>query len=177
MPAPPIETDRLVLRPYHPDDTDALHALFTHPAVRKYLLDDQIVPRAWVIEEIKKTRQSFVTQGFGQYAVHLKTKPNLIGFTGFRSFFDPPQVQLLYGLHPDYWGRGLATEMAQAMIRHGFEKVGFKEIIAATDPPNLASIEVMKKAGLHFWKEDFHDDMPTIHYRLQRAEWSPPPAQ
>ena len=46
----------------------------------------------------------------------------LVGFVGFRPFFDPPELQLLYGLLPAYWGRGLATEPAGAPMRYVLEE-------------------------------------------------------
>jgi ribosomal-protein-alanine N-acetyltransferase len=50
-----------------------------------------------------------------------REEDTLIGFCGFWFFYDPPELQLLYGIAPDRWGKGLAAEIARAMIRYGFE--------------------------------------------------------
>ena len=52
----------------------------------------------------------------------------------------PPQLELLYGIAPEHWNKGLATEAANAIIRHGFDTLGFERIEASTDAPNAASV-------------------------------------
>ncbi|MCG8606895.1 GNAT family N-acetyltransferase [bacterium] len=74
----------------------------------------------------------------------------MIGFTGYRHFYDPPELQLLYGLLPEHFGKGYATHFARIMIRYGFETLGFGAIVACADNPNTASIRVMEKAGMQF---------------------------
>lgn len=51
-------------------------------------------------------------------------------------------------LYPEYWGRGYATEMCVALLRHGFVTVGLPRIVAITDPDNAGSQHVLRKAGL-----------------------------
>ncbi|WPB80533.1 GNAT family N-acetyltransferase [Archangium violaceum] len=59
----------------------------------------------------------------------MKEEPGtFIGFTGLGRIDEGEEVEVLYGLFPDYWGRGLATEATEAMLRFGFEQQGLKEI-------------------------------------------------
>lgn len=58
--------------------------------------------------------------------------------------------EIAYVLHPDYWGRGIATEAAQLLLRFGFETLGLHRICATCDPRNVASSRVMEKAGLRY---------------------------
>jgi ribosomal-protein-alanine N-acetyltransferase len=78
----------------------------------------------------------------------------LIGFCGFWHFHEPPELELLYGIAPDHWHKGLATEAANAMIRYGFDVLRFERIVASTDAANTASVRVMERAGLRFWKRE-----------------------
>ncbi len=166
-----IETDRLLLRPYAPEDVDTLHRLWTTPEVRRYLLDDQIVARDFVVHEIEETRALFQKEGYGQYALWLKEKKALIGFCGYRFFFDPPERHLIYGLAPSYWHQGFATEAARAVIRHSFEDLDFDEIIAAADAPNTASLGVMERAGMAYHKRVLLDGLDTIYYIITQEMW------
>ncbi len=166
-----IETASLRLRPYQREDLDALHAFFTQQEVRRYLLDDEIVSRQWVAEEISGSIASFDRYGFGQWAVFLDPAAPLIGFCGYRFFHQPPERQLLYGIAPEHWGRGLATEAARAMIRFAFEHLDFESVVASTDAPNTASVRVMEKAGLSFEKRLMIDGLDTIYYSLPRSEF------
>jgi ribosomal-protein-alanine N-acetyltransferase len=168
-----IETERLVLRPFAPRDAEALHALWTDPAVRRYLFDDEIIPRSVVDEEIAVSERLMAVHGYGLWTVRLRDADAIIGFCGYRFFHEPPQLQLLYGLAPAYWDRGLATEAARAMIRRGFDVNGFDRIIASADAPNAASHRVMERAGMRFWKRETVNGLDTVYYELtHRAEGS-----
>jgi RimJ/RimL family protein N-acetyltransferase len=59
-------------------------------------------------------------------------------------------VELLYGLYQNFWGRGLATEAARAVLRFGFEEVGLEEILACADLDNPASVRVMERLGMSY---------------------------
>ena len=95
----------------------------------------------------------------------------MIGFGGYRFFHEPPELQLIYGLAPAYWGQGLAAEAARAMIRYGFEILRLDEIIASADAPNEASFRVMKKAGMTFQKRLLLDGLDTIYYVISRQDF------
>jgi ribosomal-protein-alanine N-acetyltransferase len=92
----------------------------------------------------------------------------LIGFAGFWYFHDPPELELLYGLAPAHWGRGFATETAEALIQYGFDTLGWDVIQACTDAPNEASVRVMERLGLHFERRAMINGLDTLVYRLPR---------
>src|SRR5262249_49467004 len=117
-----IDTARLRLRPYRESDLDALHALWTDPQVRRYLWDDAVIERRLAAEVMRASIASTDALGFGHWAVCRGNGGALIGFCGFRPLDDSADIELLYGLAPPHWGRGLATEAARAMLRFGFEE-------------------------------------------------------
>ena len=173
MAQPRIETARLRLRPYRPADLDALHALFTDPGVRRYLLDGEVVSRDWVAGEIRASMELFARRGGGQWALFPRGEHALIGFCGYRHFHRPPELQLLYGLVPARWNRGLASEAARAMIRYGFEEQGLDAVVASTDAPNAASIRVMEKVGMRFERRAVVGGLETVVYTLAREDFEP----
>jgi RimJ/RimL family protein N-acetyltransferase len=79
------------------------------------------------------------------------------------------------------WGRGLATEGAAAVVRHGFESVGAEKISARTLAGNLASQRVMRKCGLAFERGFVYPDdgipgrpeseRAAVKYSITRADW------
>jgi ribosomal-protein-alanine N-acetyltransferase len=168
-----IETTRLRLRPFAAEDLDDLHQLWTDPEVRRYLFDGEIIPRERVEAEIAASISHFETHGFGLWSVFPKDSYELIGFCGYRFFHDPPELQLLYGMSPARWGRGLTTEAARAMIRYGFEELGFTRIIASADAPNAASLRVMEKSGMAFEKQILIGGLNTVCYALAREAFQP----
>jgi RimJ/RimL family protein N-acetyltransferase len=65
-----------------------------------------------------------------------------------------PDVELAYGLAPDVWGRGYATEAAAACVRAGFEQLALERIVADVDPSNPSSIRVLEKIGMRLEREE-----------------------
>ncbi|MEK6283792.1 MAG: GNAT family N-acetyltransferase [Acidobacteriota bacterium] len=163
-----VETARLRLRPFTLEDVDDLYRIWTEPGVRRYLWDDEIIPRARVASIIETSLASFESHGFGLWAVLPKAEEALIGFCGFWFFHEAPTLELLYGIAPAYWNRGLATEAAQAMMRYGFEKLSFERIEASTDAANLASSRVMERARMRFWKREPTNGLDTVYYAITR---------
>lgn len=163
-----LKTERLVLRPFESDDVEDLHRVLKKPAVRRFLLDDSVVSRAWVEATIRGSHKLFEAEGHGLWSVRERGDMSLAGFAGYWHFFDPPQLQLLYGLAPPYWGRGLAAEAARAVVRYGFERLGFEEIRAATDPPNIRSVGVLERLGMRLEQTTVVDGRETACYVLPR---------
>lgn len=165
-----LETERLRLRPFALDDVDALHRQWTEPGVRRFLWDDEIIARETVEEVVRSSRDSFAAKGYGLWVLEYKDESGVIGFCGFRDSdaFDEREgsIELLYGLSERWWGQGLAAEAAQAVVMYGFERCGFKRILAITDAPNTASVRVMEKAGMRFVKRDLHHNLDSIFYIL-----------
>ncbi|MDX1528831.1 MAG: GNAT family N-acetyltransferase [Gammaproteobacteria bacterium] len=166
-----IVSERTVMRPFSPPEADELLPVFQDPAVRRYLLDDTIVSKAWMEKEIAASDARFAQSGTGLWSVSFKGQTGIIGFVGFREFFDPPQLQLMYGLLPDYWGQGFATEIANQICGHAFETLGLNVINAATDVPNEASIRVLERLGMRRLKIQTEDQSDTAFFILNRDDW------
>ncbi|HYO72290.1 MAG TPA: GNAT family N-acetyltransferase [Archangium sp.] len=144
-----LRTPRLVLRPFGPEDEEVLFGFFNEPQVRRYLCDDLPVSREMVQEHIAVSQGNFRERGFGLFSLFLAEAPGtFIGFTGLGRIDEGEEVEVLFGLFPEHWGRGLATEAAEAMLRFGFEQLGLKEIWAGADLPNVASFQVMERLGM-----------------------------
>jgi len=161
-----IQSDRLQFRPFTMDDVDNLLRLWNEPGVRRYLWDDETVPREHVISMIETSLSCFEIDGIGLWALLPIAEETLIGFCGFWHFHEPPQLELVYGLATDYWNKGLATEAATAMISYGFNELKFERIEASTDAANEASVRVMKRTGMSFWKRELTNGLDTIYYAI-----------
>lgn len=95
---------------------------------------------------IVSAREMSQSLGFCRWPVIDKANSAVIGFCGFIPASDG--VEIGWRLAKEFWGRGLATEAARAVLKHGFETLGFQRIIATVQVPNLASIRVVEKLGL-----------------------------
>jgi [ribosomal protein S5]-alanine N-acetyltransferase len=166
-----IETARLRLDPIMPGDGEALHALWTLPEVRRHLWDDRVVNREETAAILRRSRRLFAARGFGLWSVREKPAPELVGFGGYWYFRDPPELELVLGLRPDRWRRGLATEAGHALIRHGFDALGFSEVRGSADARNTASIHLMQRLGMGC-RRAVAAGCDTVFYRIARDAWA-----
>jgi RimJ/RimL family protein N-acetyltransferase len=75
------------------------------------------------------------------------------------------EVELGYGFHTPYWGKGLATEIAKELLRLGLDELGRASIVAITTPANVGSPRVLEKTGLVYERDVRHDGVPHLLYR------------
>lgn len=143
-----LATERSALRPFSGEDADELLGVFRDPHVRRYLLDDQLVSESWMRDEILASERRFARSGAGLWSVRRTQTSPIVGFVGFREFFEPPRLQLLYGLLPEACGRGIATEVAGRVCEYAFRELGMAEVRAAVDLPNEASARVLERLGM-----------------------------
>jgi RimJ/RimL family protein N-acetyltransferase len=85
------------------------------------------------------------------------------------------EVEVGYGFMPEYWGRGLANEIARACVRVGHDHFGFASIVAITTPANLASQRVLLKAGLVYQRDVIHAGVPHLLFRHDAGRVGPSP--
>ena len=164
-------TARASLIPFDEADGDEILAMFQQPHVRRYLLDDNLVDRAWVDAEIATSRQRFERGSIGLWVVRVDGE--LAGFVGCRPFFDPPQLQLLYGLAEGWTGTGLATEVAAEAMRQ-LKRRGHTRIHASIDAPNTASQAVLERLGFRESGREAHRPYDTVHYVWESTEGTRP---
>lgn len=80
------------------------------------------------------------------------------------------EVEVTYALMPEFWGCGIATEMARALVKIGFEQLALAELVTFTLTTNHASRRVMEKVGFAFERELVHGvrGFPHVLYRIRR---------
>ena len=166
-----IETARLRLRPFAPEDLEAIYRLWLDPGISEYLWDDERVSRERAEAVLAGSVESFEGRSFGLWTAVRKKNREMIGFCGFRSVDD--EIELLYGISTPQWGTEFATEAARAVIRYGFEEVGFDRILGITDTENLASRRVLEKIGMKFEKHVCREGRDETHYAIRREEFRP----
>jgi hypothetical protein len=79
-------------------------------------------------------------------------------------------VLKLYTDRDKYDFLGFATEIALRLVLFGFETAGLKEVFATVDKENLASIHVLEKSGLEFYRKEYDEQGVFFIYRLEYRE-------
>ena len=166
-PAYPLITERLQLRPYRPDDLDALLAMFGRADVSRYLNwepMDREAATALLERRRKQTRIEHEGDGI-VLAADEREAERFVGEVMLRLTSEVSrQGEIGWSIHPDVQGRGYATEAAREMLRLGFEELGLHRIVAECDPRNEASIRVMEKLGM---RREAH----RLEAMLLKGEW------
>jgi RimJ/RimL family protein N-acetyltransferase len=181
---PTLGTERLILRPWRPEDLEPFAALNADPRVAAPLGGP--ADRAFSDALAARFSNSFAEHGFGYWAVELPGVAPFIGALGLSvpGFDAPfmPAVEIGWRLAFEHWGKGYATEGARAALDFGFNEANLAEIVSFTAKINTRSRAVMERLGMHSDPEDDFNhvrlgpDHPLYHhvlYRLRREEWQP----
>ncbi|HYC93640.1 MAG TPA: GNAT family N-acetyltransferase [Thermoanaerobaculia bacterium] len=139
-------TPRLRMVPVSLGDVDVLHAMWRDPDVRRYLWDDVEIERDTAAAVVAESVRDWERHRYGLWLLH--EHEQAIGFAGFRPSEEEPE--LVFGLLPHAWHRGLATEAAAAVLHYLFEVLGHDGAWAETDAPNTASQRVLERLGMRF---------------------------
>lgn len=178
-----IETDRLVLRRFTPDDLDAVEALDADPAVMRYITGGLPTPRDELRDDYLPSWLAYYDRGdrYGFWAAIEKGSGTFLGWFHLRPEDHDPddEPELGYRLRADAWGRGYATEGSIALVRKAFEELGARRVYATAMAANTGSWRVMEKAGLRFVRT-FHQPWPyriegeelgDVEYAITRDQW------
>jgi [ribosomal protein S5]-alanine N-acetyltransferase len=151
MQQPSLQTERLVLRPYSPDDAADLIRLAGSPEVAATTLR---IPHPYreqdAVAFLAACQTDFESDRSVRFAVTLRENGTFLGGTGLRIERWQHQAELGYWLGVPYWGQGYATECAQAAVRFGFENLKLHRIYASHLAHNPASGRVLKKIGMQY---------------------------
>jgi RimJ/RimL family protein N-acetyltransferase len=166
-----LETSRLRLREFVPQDADALAAVLSDPVAMQYY--PAAVDRKGVEEWIERNRERYQREGYGLWAMVLKGSGELIGDCGcfLRDIEGRDDVEIGYHVRRDLWGRGYATEAADACMQYAFTKLGFDRVISLIRPENLQSIRVAEKNGLTCQKVIFWRGYEHCIYAIDVQTW------
>ena len=135
-----IETKRIIIRDFVPEDAKDLHEI---------LGDDETMKNcepAYDFEKTEKFLQDFCVERKGAVAATLKESNKVIGYILFNELEDDV-YEMGWIFNRDYWGQGYAYEACREVMAHAFEKMNAHKIFAeATDA--VKSVGLMKKLGM-----------------------------
>lgn len=174
--SPLIRTDRLLLRRFVRSDLDALCRLYADWEIRRYF-PDGVLSRAQTEEELVWSMEGVdaLHPDIRLYAAIDRQSGALIGRGGFVPWRSEQttEVEIAYLLDRKAWRRGLGTEMAGALLGHGFAALGLERLIAVIDPANVASIRTAEKLGMRLDRALEFDGKPYRVFALSAQDFGP----
>lgn len=165
-----LETERLIVRDWAAADVSPFQVICSDPRVMQFIADGE----PWSLEQTKqfvsRAMEMSRSLGYCQWPLIDKSNSALIGFCGFVPAEGGAEIG--WRLSRDFWGKGLATEAARAVLKHGFEMLGFQRVIATVQSPNHASIRVVEKLGMQVESRFSRNGRDVVQFAI----WSTPPA-
>jgi [ribosomal protein S5]-alanine N-acetyltransferase len=141
----PIETERLTIRKFDPDeDADALFEVYGDPEVMR-LIPGGAFPD---LKAVRARLEQYAGREIGMWAIVLREIGRPIGDVGFNIFRQTGDVEIGWTLARRSWGRGYATEAAGACLTAGLTDLDVPRIIAIVDADNAASLRVAERIGM-----------------------------
>lgn len=162
-----LRTTRLLLRGWRDSDLAPFAALNADPEVMEHF--PSTLSRAQSDAFADRIVATLKRRGWGLWATEENSTGAFIGFVGLNPvpFEAPftPAVEIGWRLARPYWGSGLATEAAHAVLAHAFGPLGLEELVSFTSTTNVRSRRVMQKLGMrHDPADDFdHPSLPEGH--------------
>lgn len=178
MERPTLETNRLILRPFRPEDAPAVQRFAGH---REVASTTEMIPHpypegaaeAWIATH----QQSFEEGRDVAFAITLRDTGDLAGAIGLMFTPHHDRGEIGYWIAVPYWGKGVATEAARAVVDYGFRERGLQRIEAVHFTRNPASGRVMQKLGMKYegrrrnWMKKWDQYEDVEMYGVLRDEW------
>jgi RimJ/RimL family protein N-acetyltransferase len=179
-PTYPIETARLVIRPFVKGDLDALHDLHGRPDVARFLYwEPRSLDRVREVLDKRITESRLQAEGDAlSLAVVRRDTGVLVGELVLFWLSDKHRLgEIGYVFHPDHGGQGFATEAARVCLRLGFEGLGLHRVVGRLDARNIRSARVLERLGMrreaHFVQNEFvkGEWVDEAVYAMLESEW------
>jgi len=162
------QTPRLIIREFISEEQETYLHHFTDEEVCLYL------PQRTTEERINIFQTALAAYAnsklMGIWGMFNKQTDEFIGSCLLRPFNNNPRIlEVGYSMDKKYWGQGIGTEMAEAMVTYAFTYPFIEEVVAVTVKENIASQRVLEKAGLKRADNLFRDGLELAYFRKPRA--------
>jgi [ribosomal protein S5]-alanine N-acetyltransferase len=167
-----LQTPRLTLRPFVPEDAPVLYRINQREGVLRYFPGSTPPSLEKVARFVAFQQKHWEKFGYGNWAIVPTGETEMAGWVGLQFLPELNETEVGFLLDAPFWGKGYATEAARASLQFGFDHFDFDHIIALVHPENLASRRVIAKCGMsyvetiHLWDEDL------MRYKIDRAAFS-----
>ncbi|MCM2415650.1 GNAT family N-acetyltransferase [Streptomyces sp. RKAG290] len=167
MRTPVLRTARLRLDPYTPADEDAFMALFQDVRVSRWMGDGPATEAADRALFGRIFTKVYAQELFDVWAVRQGGRP--VGHAEIKPSRDAEGHEIVYALAPGAWGQGFGTEVAQALVAHGFDTLGLTEVHATVAAGNEASLALLRRIGFRHVRDLTEEDGSTTVLLTRRA--------
>jgi len=168
MTIPTLTTAHLHLRPWQIEDAETLLGILQEKDILQYFPPTSPATLEKMERYICFHQAHWQERGYGHWAVVTRQEEKVIGWTGLEFLPDTQETEVAYLLSHAFWGKGMATEAAQAALDFGFQSAGLHSIIGLVHPENIGSQRVLEKIGLVFTRRAIYFGMELNRYLIEK---------
>jgi RimJ/RimL family protein N-acetyltransferase len=162
-----IDTGRLILRRFTPEDLEAFYQLGSRPEIIRHAQSTPLASLEAAREFMDAAPfHDYATYGYGRFACVWKETGEVIGFSGVKYVPEIDETELGYRFFPEFWGIGLATEAGRASVDFARVDLGLRRLVAMVHPDNLASARVLEKLGFSIERQLHYSGLPGVDVNL-----------
>src|SRR5260221_11151212 len=159
------ETSRIIVREFLLEEQDIYLNHFNDEMVTQSITKRSREERIGIFR--KALEQYPINKKLGIWGMFNKADGDFIGSCLLRPFnAEPGKVELGYSMDRKYWGMGIATEMANAMVIHSLSDPNTSEIVALTDLENIGSQRVLEKSGFKRMDNFLKDGEELAYFKI-----------
>ncbi len=169
-----LNTSRTRIRRFQPKDKDKLVELLCNRAVTQHMaFPEEMLTEKGISGLFENTIALYESETpLLSYAIAHKKDDHLIGAAGYTILINN-EIEVFYALLPEYWGKGLATEILVKLTDHVFSSEDFDVVVAPITRANKASIRVAEKAGFAHYGLQEHPDYDDLVLMLKKEKPTP----
>ena len=157
-----FNTERLYLREFTLLDADKMYELNNDPEVLTFTGDEPF-PSVEAARIFLEAYSHYQNHGYGRWAVITKENDEWIGWCGLK-YHDEGYVDIGFRFFQKHWGKGYASEAALASLAYGRNKLKLPVIVGRVAAENIASVRVLEKIGLKYFKKDVCNGIENARY-------------
>ncbi len=165
-----LETERLILRPINEEDISGVFEMRRDSDVMRYIREP-VLSRREAEDWIKLISSRWEKDRIGFCSVIEKQSGKFAGWCGLWRLKESGETEVGYAVAKEFWGKGYASESAEAFLEYGFNKLNLEKIVAVARPENIASRRVMEKIGMNYDYTGKFYDRDLVHYSINRKDF------
>lgn len=165
-----LETKRLILRPMSDADIEPIFAMRKDENVMRFIREP-VKKREEAKKWIDLVSSLWADEKIGFCSLVEKENGQVIGWCGLWRLKETGEIEVGYAIAREFWGKGFASEAAEAFCEYGFEELNLEKIVAVASPENTASRRVMEKLGMGYdYTGEFYG-RNLVHYTITREKF------
>lgn len=164
-----VETERVLLRPFEPQDAQGLFEMDSNPEVHRYLGNKPLKDFKKAEEVIAMVIAQHKRNGIARWTAIEKSTGNYLGWSGIKLYQQEccghiNFYEIGYRFKLEFWGKGFATETAKAALDYTFDVLNEDTAYGMIHHENLASARVLEKIGFQKTDEYVEDGIPCFFF-------------